>query len=67
MAVTVSYMNMNVTFLSFFSLPFFSYVFIFFLNYYLNLRGCVAVLEVVFVGQCEVFVWLDFVIFFPWP
>ena len=28
------------------------------------LRGCVSVLEIVFVGQCEVFVCLDFVIFF---
>ena len=25
------------------------------------LRGCVSVLEIVFVGQCEVFVCLDFV------
>ena len=29
------------------------------------LRGCVSVLEIVFVGQCEVFVCLDFVDFFP--
>ena len=28
------------------------------------LRGCVTVLEIVFVGQCEVFVCLDFVHFF---
>ena len=27
-------------------------------------RGCVSVLEIVFVGQCEVFVCLDFVNFF---
>ena len=27
--------------------------------------GCVSVLEIVFVGQCEVFVCLDFVHFFP--
>ena len=30
-----------------------------------HLRGCVTVLEIVFVGQCEVFVCLDFVHFFP--
>ena len=32
------------------------------------LRGCVSVLEIVFVGQCEVFVCPDFVeiFFFPW-
>ena len=32
------------------------------------LRGTVSVLEIVFVGQCEVFVCLDFVLtyFFPW-
>ena len=31
-----------------------------------SLRMCVSVLEIVFVGQCEVFVCLDFVnIFFP--
>ena len=30
----------------------------------LLLRGCVTVLEIVFVGQCEVFVCLDFVHFF---
>ena len=29
-----------------------------------HLRGCVTVLEIVFVGQCEVFVCLDFVHFF---
>ena len=28
-----------------------------------HLWGCVLVLEIVFVGQCEVFVCLDFVIF----
>ena len=28
------------------------------------LRGCMLVLEIVFVGKCEVFVWLDFVHFF---
>ena len=34
-----------------------------------HLRGYVTVLEIVFVGQCEVFVCLDFVhfFFFPWP
>ena len=33
------------------------------------LRTMVTVLEIVFVGQCEVFVCLDFVLtfFFPWP
>ena len=30
----------------------------------LHLRGCVSVLEIVFVGQCEVFVCLDFVLLF---
>ena len=30
-----------------------------------NLRGCMSVLEIVFVGQCEVFVCLDLVHFFP--
>ena len=30
-----------------------------------HLRGCVSVLGMVFVGQCEVFVCLDFVHFFP--
>ena len=30
-------------------------------------RGCVSVLEIVFVGQCEVFVCLDFVNFFFFP
>ena len=29
------------------------------------LRGCVSVLEIVFVEQCEMFVCLDFVRFFP--
>ena len=29
------------------------------------LRGCVTVLEIVFVGQCEIFFCLDFVHFFP--
>ena len=41
---------------------------IFFVNHPINskchLRGCVAFLEIVFVGQCEVFVCLDFVHFF---
>ena len=35
-----------------------------------GLRGTVSVLEIVFVGQCEMFVCLDFVltfIFLPWP
>ena len=33
-----------------------------------ELRGCVSVLEIFFVGQCEVFVCLDFVeTFSPWP
>ena len=33
-----------------------------------SLRGCVSVLEIVFVGQCEVFCLFDFVHFFPpWP
>ena len=40
-----------------------------FLEHYVSirvhLRGCVTVLEIVFVGQCEVFVYLDFVNFFP--
>ena len=31
------------------------------------LRGTVSVLEIVFVGQCEVFVCLDFVLTFPLP
>ena len=37
------------------------------------LRGCRSLLEIVFVGQCEAFVWLGFghsilfVYFFPWP
>ena len=33
-----------------------------------HLRGTVSVLEIVFVGQCEVFVCLNFVLtlFFPW-
>ena len=37
------------------------------------LRGCRSLLEIVFVGQCEVFVCLGFghfilfVYFFPWP
>ena len=35
------------------------------------LRGCVMVLEIVFVGQCEGFVCLDFenfsFFFSPWP
>ena len=34
------------------------------LNSVSRLRGCVTVLEIVFVGQCEVFVCLDFVFFF---
>ena len=29
-----------------------------------HLMGCVSVLEIFFVGQCEMFVWLDFVHFF---
>ena len=29
-----------------------------------HLRGCVSILEMVFVGQCEVFVCLDFLHFF---
>ena len=33
-----------------------------------GLRSGVSVLEIVFVGQCEVYVRIDFVeIFFPWP
>ena len=38
-----------------------------------SLRGCRSLLEIVFVGQCEVFVCLGFghfilfVYFFPWP
>ena len=38
-----------------------------------SLRGCRSLLEIVFVGQCEVFVCLRFghfilfVYFFPWP
>ena len=34
------------------------------LNSMSHLRGWVSVLEIVFVGQCEVFVCLDFVYFF---
>ena len=30
-----------------------------------HLKGCVTVLEIVFVGECEVFVCQDFVPFFP--
>ena len=30
-----------------------------------GLRGCVTFLEIVFVGQCEVFVCLDLMHFFP--
>ena len=37
------------------------------LNSMSHLRGCVLVLEIDFVGQCEVFVCLDFVHFFLWP
>ena len=32
-----------------------------------HLRVCVSVLEMIFVGQCEVFVCLEFVHFPPWP
>ena len=32
-----------------------------------RLRGTVSVLEIVFVGQCEVFVCLDFVLTFFFP
>ena len=32
---------------------------------YFSLRECIMVLEIIFVGQCEVFVCLDFVHFFP--
>ena len=35
------------------------------LNSMSHLRGCVSVLGIVFVGQCELFVCLDFVHFFP--
>ena len=30
-------------------------------------RGCVSVLEIVFVGQCEVFVLIMYIFFPPWP
>ena len=30
-----------------------------------RLKGCVSVLEIVCIGQCEMFVCLDFVHFFP--
>ena len=33
----------------------------------ITLRGCVTFLEIVFVGQCEVFVCLDLVLLFFFP
>ena len=38
------------------------------IHHLIDLRGGVSVLEIDFVEQCEVFVCLDFVVFFfPWP